>query len=170
MATTITDTNSLNFVSFNAEFTSGAGAHGLLTVYWDTNMIGELDEANVQPGMQHYYMAFQDSLPNSAHVLGFHVDPFSQIHSSMILTNIVVGCSGAAQSAILTISTNRGLAAYQLLGQPGTYAVQASSDLLNWTNILYLINTNGSVDFSDQSEDGYIFRFYRSISQMTLGQ
>jgi len=172
LATVITDTNALNYVSFDAEFTSAAGANGLLTIYWDTNMIGEVDEAAVQPGLQYYVFSFPNTAPNTSHILGFHIDPFTEVHSSLILTNIVTGSVGVAQPFSLSITTNvsNGLLVYQLTGQPGVYTVQSSADLINWTTIAYLANTNGMVNFVDQNSTNYTSQFYRATSPVGLSQ
>jgi probable HAF family extracellular repeat protein len=172
VSTVITDTNALNFVSFDAEFTSVSGADGLLTVYWDTNMIGEVDEAAVQPGLQYYVFSFPNTAPNTSHVLGFHVDPFTSIHSSLVLTNIVTGSAGVAQPFSLSITTNKsdGLLVYQLAGQLGVYSVQSSLDLLNWTTVAYLGNTNGTVNFVDPNSTNYPCQFYRATSPTGLSQ
>jgi probable HAF family extracellular repeat protein len=163
VATVITDTNSLNSVSFYAQFTSATGAHGLLSVYWDTNMIGLVDEAAVQPGLQYYSLSFPSTVANTSHVLGFHLDPFTSVHSTMTITNIVTGCTGVSQPFSLSVTTNKsnGLIVYQLLGQPAMYTVQSSTDLLNWTNIAVLANTNGSVNFVDPTSTNNSFCFYR---------
>jgi len=171
-ATVITDTNALNYVSFDAEFTSASGANGLLTVYWDTNLIGEVEEAAVEPGLQHYNFSFPNTVPNTSHVLGFHIDPFTAVHSSMVLTNIVTGSVGVSLPPVLTVTTNtsNGLLVYQLTGQPGTYTVQSSEDLSNWTDMAILANTNGTVIFADQDSTNYPCRFYRATAPTGLTQ
>jgi hypothetical protein len=165
VATVITDTNGLNFVSFDAKFTSAIGSHGLLSVYWDTGMIGLIDEAAVQPGFQHYNLSFPLATANTSHVLGFHLDPITSTQSTMILTNIFTGCVGVSQPPVLSITTNRsnGLLVYRLTGQPANYTIRASSDLINWTSIAVLANTNGVVNFVDPNSASYSRRFYQAI-------
>jgi probable HAF family extracellular repeat protein len=171
LATVITDTNALNYVSFDAKFTSAAGADGLLTVYWDTNMIGEIDEAAVLPGLQHYNLSFPNTAPNTSHVLGFHVDPFTGVHSTLVLTNIVTGCVGVSQPPVLSVTANTGSGlTYKLTGQPGTYTVQSSADLLNWTEMGVLLNTNGSVQFADPNSTNYPSQFYRAVTPTSTTQ
>ena len=167
IATVVTDTNALNFVSFDAKFTSAIGSHGLLSAYWDTNMLGLLDEVAVQPGFQRYTLSFPSAAANTSHVLGFHLDPFTNVQSTITLTNIITGFAGVSQPCSLSISTNasNGLLVYQLTGQPATYTVQASIDLLNWTNIAILANTIGTVNFVDQNSTNYTQRFYRATAQ-----
>jgi hypothetical protein len=64
-----------------------------------------------------------------------------------------------------TTSSSNGLPAFQLTGQPGyTYVVQASTNLINWTNIAVLVNTNGIVQFTDTAATNYNQRFYRAIA------
>lgn len=43
VASVATLTNPVNFISFDAQFTSAVGSEGLLSVYWDTNMVGLVD-------------------------------------------------------------------------------------------------------------------------------
>jgi hypothetical protein len=169
IATVITATNALNFLSFDSEFTSAAGSHGLLSVYWDTNMIGLVDEAAVQPGLQHYALSFPNATANTSHVLGFHLDPFTSVQSSITITNITMGFAGVSQPPVLTVTTNisNGLLVFQLSGQPDNYTVQAATDLsgTNWTDIAILANTTGTVNFVDSSSTNYPFRFYRAVAQ-----
>jgi probable HAF family extracellular repeat protein len=168
VATVITDTNALNTLSFDAEFTSASGADGLLSVYWDTNMIGLVDEAAVQSGLQHYTLPFPNSATNTSHILGFHMDPFTSVHSSITITNIAMGFVGV-QPPVLSVTTNKsnGLFVYQLTGQPDSYTIQANSDLTttNWVNIALLGNTTGAVNFVDQNSTNYPIRFYRAVGQ-----
>ena len=169
IATVITATNALNFLSFDMGFTSAAGSHGLFSVYWDTNMIGLVDEAAVQPGLQHYALAFPNATANTSHVLGFHLDPFASVQSSITITNITMGYAGVSQPPVLTVTTNmsNGLLLFQLSGQPDNYTVQATIDLTgtNWTDIAILANTTGTVNFVDSSSTNYPFRFYRALAQ-----
>ena len=168
VATIITPTNALNSLSFDAEFTSAAGADGLLSVYWDTNMIGLVDEVAVQPGLQHYTLSFPSAAPATSHVLGFHIDPFTSVHSSITITNIAMGYIGVQSPALsVTTNTSNGFLVWQLSGQPDNYTIQANSDLTtaNWVNIALLSNTNGTVNFVDQSSTNYPTRFYRAVAQ-----
>lgn len=165
-ATLVTPTNAVNLLSFDAVFMSAEGAHGLLSVYWDANMIGLVDEAAVQPGLQHYSMSFPIAAANTSHVLGLHMDPFTSVHSVILLTNVVVGSAGVTQPFSLAFTTNTvsGLPVLQLTGQSGfNYTIQASADLTsgNWTNIAILANTNGTVPFVDPDSTNYGMRFYR---------
>lgn len=166
VATVVTDTNALNLLSFDANFTSAQGSRGLLSIYWDTNMIGLLDEIAVQPGFQHYTLSFPRTAADTSHVLGFRLDPLTSVQSAVALTNIVTGCVGVSQPFLLRVTTNmsNGLLVYQLAGQPGTYAVQTSADLLNWTTVAILANTNGRVNFIDPNSTNYNRRFYRAVA------
>jgi hypothetical protein len=65
----------------------------------------------------------------------------------------------------LATSTFDGSPTFQLTGQPGyTYLVQVSPDLTNWTTIATLVNTNGTVPFTDAASTNYHQRFYRTIA------
>jgi hypothetical protein len=71
-----------------------------------------------------------------------------------------------SQPPVLAVTTNvsNGFLVYQLTGQPASYIVQASTDLVNWTNIAILANTNGTVQFVDQNSTNYPRRFYQAVA------
>lgn len=166
LATIVNPTNPVNTVSFDAEFVSINGSDSLLSVYWDTNVIGTADELMVQPGFQHYSLSFPNATANSTHVLGFRLDPYTNALSSVILTNVVLKQVGVSQSFSLSVTTNtfNGLLVFQLIGEPGfNYGVQVSSNLVDWTIIAILANTNGTVRFYDSDSANYNQRFYRAV-------
>jgi hypothetical protein len=167
-ATVMTPTNTVNLLSFDAEFESGEGAHGLLSVYWDADLIGLIDEGAVQPGLQHYSLSFPTASAGTSHVLGLHLDPFTSTQSVVLLTNVVASMSGIAVPVTLSLETNTiaGLRVMQLTGPQGyDYTLQASSDLTNtnWTDIEILGDTNGTVQFIDPNQASYGTRFYRVV-------
>ena len=167
IATIVTDTNALNVLSFDAEFASATGSHGLLAAYWDTNIVGLLDEAAIQSGFHHYVLSFPSAAANTGHVLGFHLDPLTSVQSTITLTNIVTGFVGVNQPFSLSITTNRinGSPVYQLSGQAADYTVEASADLLHWSTVAILANNTGTVNFFDQNPTNAPFRFYRAVAQ-----
>ncbi len=146
----IVPTNVMNFVSLDAEFLSATNAQGLLSVYWDDSTIGSIDEQAVQPGLQHYTFAFPAAAMNSTHMLGFRIDPFTNVQSIVLVTNIVLGTIGPSQPFYLTVTTNiiSGSPVYELAGPAGfNYNIEASTNLINWDMIATLVNTNGAVQF-----------------------
>ncbi len=168
MPTFITVTNTVNLVSFDAEFiTSTNGAQGLLSVYWDTNTVGSVDEQAVKSGLQHYMFKFPNTITGSTYMLGFRLDRFTSVQSSVIVTNVTLGQIGVSQPFSLAITTNtfRGLQVYQLTGQSGfTYKVQASTNLIDWADTALLVNTNGIVRFIDHGSTNYNQWFYRVVA------
>lgn len=61
--------------------------------------------------------------------------------------------------------SSQGVPTFQLTGQAGyTYIIEASTDLVNWADIATLVNTNGTVTFSDPSSTNYPQRFYRAVA------
>ena len=122
---------------------------------------------HLNPRFQHYTLSFPNAAANTSHVLGFHLDPFTNIQSTITLTNIVTGYVGVSQPFSLAITTNasNGLSVYQLTGQPANYTVQASTNFADWTDIAILANTNGAVNFVDQNSTNYPYRFYRAAAQ-----
>jgi len=163
----VTVTNNVNTISIESQFTSANGSQGLLSVYWDTNVIGSLDEKAVKPGLKNYTFGFPTTTANSTHILGFRLDSFTNTQSSVAITNIVLESIGVTQPFSLSMTTNRygGLPVFRLTGQSGfNYTVQASTNLVNWDTMAILVNTNGMVDFTDYSLTNYTQRFYRTVA------
>ena len=170
IAMTMTPTNALNFVSFDSQFLS-TDAQGLLSVFWDANVIGSIDERAVQPGLQHYTFTFPGTSGNGSHVLGIRIDPFTVTQSIAVVTNITLGIAGPSQPLSLSVTTNTisDLPVFQFTGQSGfTYTVEASTNLVSWDSVAALVNTNGSVRFFDPSPIKSSQRFYRVVAPYRL--
>jgi len=54
---------------------------------------------------------------------------------------------------------------FRLTAPAGTYIIQASTNLLNWTSIATTNVSNGVLDFSDPNGSNFIQRFYRAQPQ-----
>jgi len=161
----VTVTAAVNFVSFDAGFTSALGAAGLLSVYWDTNLLGVFDERVIPPGLTNYFLSLPDTFGCGQHLLGFRLDPYTNITSSILVTNAALGFSGLTEpfSLAFTGAVTNGLQVLALTGPNYNYAVQASTNLTDWTPIATLVNTNGRVDFFDPASTNS-HRFYRAIA------
>ena len=99
-------------------------------------------------------------------MLGFRLDPFTNIQSSVTVTNVMLKQVGVSQPFSLSVVTNssNGLV-YQLTGEAGfEYTVQASTNLVDWTEIATLANTNGIVRFFDQTATNAPMKFYRGVA------
>jgi hypothetical protein len=165
----VSSTNPVNVVSFDAQFTDMNGAQGMLSAYWDTNMIGAVDERVVEPGLQHYMFTFRQAAAYTTHMLGFRLDPFTNVESSILLTNIILNQVGVSQPFSLSLTTNmvNGLRVLRLDGEAGfNYNIQASTELgsTNWTDVAILENTNGTVFFYDPDSINYNQRYYRAVA------
>ena len=163
-----TNTTPVDSISFYANFSSsGTGAAGLLTVYWDNNAIGTVDERIVGEGVSYYTLPFPVTETNSTHILSFRLDPFSGVQSTVILTNVVLSEVGVSQPFTISVTTNfvNGSRIYQLTGQAGfDYGLQMSTNLIDWTQIAVLENTNGAVTFYDPGSTNSPCRFYRAVA------
>jgi probable HAF family extracellular repeat protein len=168
LATVITPTNPVNIMSFDVQFKSNAGSQGLLTVLWDENKIGTVDERVVGSITQHLSLRFPNAVANSAHVLVFQLDPFTNIQTKVTLTKVAFNQVGTSQPFFLTVmtgATKNELPVYTLIGQAGfEYTVQSSTNLVDWQDIAILANTNGVVYFFDQNAVKHPTRFYRGIA------
>lgn len=159
-------TNKVNALSFEARFKSQTGSRGLLTVYWNTNVLGTIDELAVQSETRTYTFGFPMVSSNSLNSLGFRLDPFTSVQSSIVISNIVLSAVGVTEPFSLSVTTNKigELPIFRFTGQPGfNYTVEASTNLVDWQTMAILVNTNGVVDFTDYGLTNHNSRFYRAV-------
>jgi len=114
----------------------------------------------------HYTFRFQNAIANSSHILGFRLDPFTSVSSRIIITNVALSFVGIPDLFGLSITgkDTNGFALFKLTGPSGfNYTIEASTNLVDWTSIATLINTNGTVPFVDRNSTNSTARFYRAV-------
>ena len=159
-------TNGVNFVQFDAAFTSTNAAEGLLTVYWNTNETGRVDERFASPGPQTYRLALPNTVTDGLYTLSFRLDSFSAAASSLTVTNMGTGFAGITQPITLAMvaPASNGPPLLRLTAPTGfAYLVQSSTNLTSWTPTAMLVNTNGTVHFTDPAATNSGSRFYRAM-------
>ena len=164
LAMGVTVTNAVNFVQFDADFTDTNSAQGLLTVYWNTNQVGMVDERVASPGSQTYRFALPGTATSGLYTLSFRLDSFDT-SSSIVVTNVATGFVGVTQPITLGISRTNGAPLVQLTAATNfTYLLQSSANLVDWTPAaLLLLNTNGTAQFMDSAATNSGARFYRAV-------
>ena len=159
-------TNPVNLVSFGMEFSDVSGSEELLSVLWNTNVIGSVDEQVAQPGLREYSFMFPTASVNSTRVLGFRVDSYTNVSSVVTITNITLGFVDLPDTFSLSFTgayTN-GQPVFQLNGPAGyTYRLETSTNLVDWTNVAILANTNGVVPFVDPESTDASQMFFRVV-------
>lgn len=157
-------TNPVNFVQFDATFTSTNGGEGLMTVYWNTNAIGFVDQRVVTPETHTLQFDLPETVTNGLYTLSFRLDAFNGTASSITVTNIMTGFIGVTQPATLGVSLNAiHSPVLRLTGPSLTYLIQTSTNLSDWTPRALLANTNGTVNFTDPGANGSSTGFYRAL-------
>jgi Immunoglobulin domain len=163
LAIGLTITNPVNFVQFDAAFTDTNSAQGLLTVYWNTNQIGFVDERVAARNSQTYRFLLPGAVTNGLYTLSFRLDSFAN-SSSVAVTNVTTGFVGVAQPFTLAVSLTNGVPRLQLTGPSGyNYLVQTSTNLVDWTPLTLLANTSGTVLFLDTAATNSSQQFYRAV-------
>lgn len=81
----------VNFVAFDYQFTSAAGAEGLLAVYWDDELIGTFDERIALDGVDSQILALPDTFGPGTFSLSFRLDPYTAVSSSVLISNVSTG-------------------------------------------------------------------------------
>ena len=166
LAIGLTVTNPVNFVAFDAGFTSTNAGQGLLTVYWNTNVIGMVDERVALATVQTYRFTLPGTFTNGLYTLGFRLDTFTNTTSSITVTNVATGFVGITQPITLDmlLMGSNNTPVLKLTAAPGyNYLVQSSTNLVDWSPTAMLVNTNGSVLFADPAATNCGARFYRAL-------
>ncbi len=163
LAVGMTITNAVNFVQFDAGFTDTNAAQGLLTVYWNTNQIGMVDERVAATNSQTYRFELPGTVSSGLYTLSFRLDSFAN-SSSIAVTNVATGFVGVTQPITLGISLTNGAPLLQLTAATNfTYLIQSSTNLVDWTPTALLLNTNGTAQFIDSAATNSSARFYRAV-------
>jgi hypothetical protein len=163
----IDTTSNINYVQFDLTFTSSSGAAGLVTVYWNDQQVAVIDEQYILPGAQTYVFTVPGASLDKNNCLGFRLDPFSSVSSSISAANVKTGLAGLPQPPVLSIAKNQsGNQVMSLTGTQGyTFLIQASTDLLNWTPISNVSLTGDTTaHFADPDAVNFASRFYRALS------
>ena len=156
-------TNAVNFVQFDAAFTDTNSAQGLLTLYWNTNQVGMVDERVAATNLQTYRFTLPGTVSSGLYTLSFRLDSFAN-SSSIAVTNVATGFVGMTQPITLGISLTNGAPLLQLTAATNfTYLIQSSTNLVNWTPTALVLNTNGTTRFIDSAVTNSSRRFYRAV-------
>lgn len=163
----IYNTNTVNTIEFKCLFSSDAGAAGLLRVFWDTNIIGAIDETLARPALAKYQFAIPSISIGSVHTLGFRLDTFSDVQSITTITNLNLRQFGASKQAALAVERKtQEQWVYRILGEPGfDYIIEVSTDLSEWTEIATVETRFGEGFFRDLSAETAHTRYYRAFAR-----
>jgi hypothetical protein len=166
LALAVAVTNAVNFVEFEAGFTGTGSGQGLMTVYWNTNQIGMVDERVAETGFRLYRFPLPAKLTEGLYALSFQLDSFTNVDSVITVTNVATGFVGITEPlrlAVLPSGTNA-FPLLQLTGAAGyNYMVESSTNLMDWKPQVLVVNTNGTVYFTDPAATNSGSRFYRAM-------
>jgi hypothetical protein len=164
-AVAVVVTNTINFVEFQAVFAQPRVGDGMLSVYWNTNRIGLVDEGIALPELESFRFFLPATVSNGLYTLSFHLDAFTNVQSSVTVTNIATGYYGITEPSKLSVlGVTNGIPTLRFDGAKNfNYWLQTSSNLSDWEVSGVLINTNGTVTLSDFSASNQAPRFYRSF-------
>lgn len=87
----ITTTQKSNVISFNYQFLSAAGAQGILTLFVDDNPVYKIDERVVPAALNSEQNVPIGDLNPGLHKIGFRLDPFTDVHSIVQISNVQFG-------------------------------------------------------------------------------
>lgn len=154
-------TNAMNYVAFDAKFSDSVQSPGLLTVYWNTNQIGFVDESAVLSGVQHYAFALPQLVTEGIFSLGFRLDGLTNELAGITITNIHFGVSSVPETSYLSVSKllERPLISLNATAEIG-HLLEKSMNLINWNPAALLISSNTTSLFLDSNGTNQT-QFYR---------
>ncbi len=79
---------SAQWLMFDLDFTSEAGAEGVLSVFLDGELLGTVDERFAADGLDTYQIDLNGLLAAGAHELAFRLDPFTEVSSTVLIDNV----------------------------------------------------------------------------------
>ncbi|MBN2023265.1 MAG: hypothetical protein JW809_10790 [Pirellulales bacterium] len=103
LATVVETEQPVNILSFTLDFTSQAGAEGLLSVYWDDELVGSIDERFVLAGIQEYVFGLPETFSPGVYLLGFRLDPFTATQSVAEIDEVTMGFAVVPEPNVLTL-------------------------------------------------------------------
>jgi probable HAF family extracellular repeat protein len=165
LAVSVTVTNPVNLLQFRAGFTDTNSADGLLTVYWNTNKIGAIEERSVSANPLTYTFSLPGQLTNGIYSLSMRLDEFSQTWSSILIGDVQTGHIGVpiTPSVSLTVTTNKH-ARLTIAGSPGyDYLLQRSWNLANWIGVAAVSLSGSTALFEDADATNRVSSFYRIV-------
>ena len=119
----------------------------------------ELSSLPVIPAVALYYTTSASNL-----VQGAHVSLTNNAFSVTAPADSVFTLNYNATPYFLTPTVQNGTINLAVAGPVGfTYQIQVSSDLMNWTPLTNIVNTSGTVQFSDANITSSARRFYRAV-------
>lgn len=159
----VTVTNKVNLVTFDSQFVRSSDGAGLLTVYWNTNQIGIIDEKACPSGVMNSSLLLPTAVSGGNYVLGFRFDSFATKASTVSVTNITFGFAGITNEMALHIKRDGAGRTLMEFDGPINYnfPLFVSTNLIDWSTEAILVNTNGTVHFADLSASNAPSRFYR---------
>ena len=136
-----------------------------MTVYWNTNQIGMLDERVGLVGLQTYRFTLPATVSEGGYTLSFHLDSYTNA-ATVTVTNVATGFIGLTQPTkleIVSMGSENGPVVKLTAAAGYNYLVQSSSNLTDWVPTAFLVNTNGAVLFADPGAANASARFYRAV-------
>lgn len=90
-------TDLVNTVEFDLQFKSVSDAEGLLSIYWDGTLIGNIDERFVLADLQHYTFDLPGTFAPNSYTLAFRLDPFTDVTSSVQIEAVSLSIAGPVE-------------------------------------------------------------------------
>ena len=93
----------VNFVTFDADFTSDAGAEGLLALYWDETFFGLIDERYASDDLENYLFMLPGTFDAGTYSFVLRLDSYTDIDSGLFVDNIRTGLAVPEPSAFIML-------------------------------------------------------------------
>ncbi len=143
----LTVTNDVNLVRVSVGFEPNTGTNGVVSVFWNTNRLGMVEQAFAASGITEYVFGLDRTYTDGLHSVGFRLDGPAGSLSQVTITNLSLGFRGVSGSSQLSLfRTNlTSIPLLSLTGPTGyVHTVESSTNLADWRVRAYVINSNQS--------------------------
>lgn len=162
VATTLSVTNSVDRMSFEAAFTD-ISSDGLLSVYWDNEWLGVIDQQASLPGNNEYEFPLPERATEG--VLSFRLDPLSESTAQVQVDNPVLHEVPAPHFFEVELAglDQDGHPILHITGVAGSvYTIATSENLIDWQVIAVIETIEEAITFTDTQSEQSDVRFYRA--------
>jgi len=147
----VVTTQPVNFVKYQATFSSAPGAEGLLTVYLNIEQIGTLDERFAMAGVNGRTPMLAADLAPGTHILSFRLDQFGGVPSTVSVSSVATGWAGFVPPPCLgdadgsgTVDFTDVLSVLANFGSAGSAGDADHNGLVNFNDVLSVLANFGA--------------------------
>lgn len=160
-------TQACNAVYFDFAFQHTAGSENVVSVHWNDEMIGSIDERYFEPAAQSVSLMLPDTYLLGTHSMGFRIDTFAAPASGVMVSNLTFGFISSITPPVITnIVLSEGEDSSVRISMSSIkglyYSCSCSSNLIDWLSCgSHLQSSEDTIVIETTNATGVRSGFYR---------